>query len=248
LKIGIAKTCTLQREVSALQSLTHCGASEFILNLLDVFTHHGPNGSHLCIVTELLGPSLETVVADYHCGGDRLDSKDIIRVAKQILQAVAATHEAGYAHGGTQIICHDNDMELITYTCADISSANICFTASKLTLLPDSDILDVIGHPEPAKVARKDAALLEPGLPHELVRKAGWDDWTDEDEEDVRLVDWGESFPIEEIPARLAQPSDLRAPETIFTKQFDHRVDLWRAGCVVSCGSLLTRENTTNLI
>jgi hypothetical protein len=106
----------------------------------------------------------------------------------------------------------------------------------------------VIGHAETAKVVRKDAALLEPGLPHELVRKAGWDDWTDEDEEDIRLIDWGESFPITEIPSRLAQPSDLRAPETIFTDHFDHRVDLWRTGCVVSCRHLPTAEHATNLI
>lgn len=83
-----------------LESLQQCGASEFVVKLYDVFTHDGPKGSHQCIVTELLGPSVETVVADYYFGGERLDPEDIIRVAKQLLQAIAAIHDAGYAHGG----------------------------------------------------------------------------------------------------------------------------------------------------
>lgn len=34
-------------------------------------------------------------------------------------------------------------------------------------------------------------------------------------------------------PEKLAQPSILRVPETIFTDRFDYRLDLWRAGCMV---------------
>ncbi|KAF4768961.1 hypothetical protein N7455_008914 [Penicillium solitum] len=33
-------------------------------------------------------------------------------------------------------------------------------------------------------------------------------------------------------PEKLAQPSILRVPETIFTDRFDYRLDLWRAGCI----------------
>jgi serine/threonine protein kinase len=86
-----------------LEALKHCGASEYILDVLDVFIHGGPNGSHVCIVTELLGPSVHYVLADYGHGGDKLDREIIIRVATQILQGIAAIHEAGYAHGGKQI-------------------------------------------------------------------------------------------------------------------------------------------------
>lgn len=80
---------------------------------------------------------------------------------------------------------------------------------------------------------RKDGTPLGPRLPKHLVRKAEWVDWTDEDEEDIRLIDFGEALPLGKAPARIAQPQDLRVPETIFTDHFDHRVDLWRAGCVV---------------
>jgi hypothetical protein len=43
-----------------------------------------------------------------------------------------------------------------------------------------------------------------------------------------------ESFLQGAEPTRLAQPPALKVPETIFAESFDHRVDLWRAGCVVS--------------
>lgn len=65
----------------------------------DDFTHGGPNGSHLCIVTELLGPSLSTVVKDYADGDQRLDPDEILRLTKQILQATTSLHEIGFAHG-----------------------------------------------------------------------------------------------------------------------------------------------------
>ena len=70
-------------------------------------------------------------------------------------------------------------------------------------------------------------------MPKQLVKKADWDNWIDEDEEDVRLIDFGEAFVQGSKPDILAQPADLRAPETIFTDQFDHRLDLWRAGITV---------------
>jgi serine/threonine protein kinase len=78
--------------------------SEYILALIDTFTHKGPNSSHMCIVSKLLGPSVETIVKIYRLIGDRLSTEDIIRLAKHILRAIAEIHEAGFAHGGKQIV------------------------------------------------------------------------------------------------------------------------------------------------
>lgn len=75
---------------------------------------------------------------------------------------------------------------------------------------------------------------MENGLPTQLVKAAEWIDWIDEDDEDIRLFDVGESFLQGEEPRKLAQPGILRVPETIFTDNFDYRIDLWRAGCMVS--------------
>lgn len=70
-------------------------------------------------------------------------------------------------------------------------------------------------------------------MPRMLVKTADWDMWTDRDEEDVRLLDWGLAFPAGQAVTTLPQPIDLRSPETFFCASIDFRHDLWRAGCVV---------------
>lgn len=100
LKIATADSTSSSREVSTLQSLQLRGVSDYVPQLLDYFTHTGPNGVHQCLVSELLGPSVDTVVADYCTGGDRLEPETILIISKQLLQAIASVHEAGYGHGG----------------------------------------------------------------------------------------------------------------------------------------------------
>ena len=70
-------------------------------------------------------------------------------------------------------------------------------------------------------------------LPAQLVEAIDWAGWEDKDNEDIRLLDFGESFYQEHKPKRLAQPGSLKVPETILTDYFDYRVDLWRTGCMV---------------
>lgn len=99
---------------------------------------------------------------------------------------------------------------------------------------PEEELLEVIGAPKVEPLARLDGVPLPDNLPRQLVQAAEWVKWIYEDEEDIRLFDFGESFLQGEEPESLAQPGLLRVPEIIFTGRFDHRVDLWRAGCMVS--------------
>ncbi|KAF1821532.1 kinase-like protein [Dissoconium aciculare CBS 342.82] len=234
LKICEARAETAPREVSVLEALKHCGASEYILDVFDVFMHGGPNGSHVCIVTELLGPSVHYVLTDYGHGGDKLDREIIIRVATQILQGIARFTRLDMLMVVSKLKSRNqqNNVNAVLGR-VDVSCANVCFTASNLANPSEDALLDVIGTPASAIVVRKDGSTLESNLPSEVVRSASWKEWADELEEDIRLIDWGEAFPLGEAPSGLAQPLDLSAPETIFADQFDHRIDLWRAGCVI---------------
>lgn len=80
---------------------------------------------------------------------------------------------------------------------------------------------------------RNDGKPLGKGFPNQIVKAATWDNWIDEDDEDIRVIDLGETFLLVAEPNIIAQPGQLRAPETIFTNQFDYRIDLWRAGIMV---------------
>ena len=95
-----ADSITQSRELQILQSLQQIGHLHCIVQLLDSFIHQGPNGSHQCFIFELLGPTIDTVVADYHLGGERLEPKTILKLTRQLLLAIASVHRAGYAHGG----------------------------------------------------------------------------------------------------------------------------------------------------
>jgi hypothetical protein len=86
------------------------------------------------------------------------------------------------------------------------------------------------------------------GLPTELVKAASWEEWIEEDDEDIRIIDLGETFIQGAEPAKLAQPGHLKAPETIFTDTFDYRVDLWRAGIMVRFGHLEVRRRVLTSI
>lgn len=94
-------------ELSTLRSLaTHSQGdlcSKYIVQLLDEFLHQGPNGSHQCLVFELLGPTLDMIVSDYHTVGDPLDPETILRLSEQLLQAISFLHEVGYIHGGMPV-------------------------------------------------------------------------------------------------------------------------------------------------
>jgi hypothetical protein len=46
-----------------------------------------------------------------------------------------------------------------------------------------------------------------------MVEAGFWDEWIEVDEEDIRLIDWGQAFPQHMVPAKLAQPFGLTAPE-----------------------------------
>jgi serine/threonine-protein kinase SRPK3 len=98
--------------------------SKYIVQLLDDFFHQGPNGTHQCLVFELLGPTVHAVVQDtvdavvqdavdavvqdtvdavvqeIYEGLDVLEPETILRMSEQLLQAINFIHEVGYAHGG----------------------------------------------------------------------------------------------------------------------------------------------------
>lgn len=43
-------------------------------------------------------------------------------------------------------------------------------------------------------MVRLDGKPLDTGLPKHMVKAAGWDEWVDEDEEDLLILDLGERF------------------------------------------------------
>ncbi|KHO11328.1 serine/threonine protein kinase, AGC family [Metarhizium robertsii ARSEF 23] len=200
-----------QNYVSSNSSSPPCFA-----RLLDSFHHHGPNGTHTCVVTELLGPTLFHLVANYNDYQiqELFRPDTILRASRQLLEAIHMVQEYGIVHG-------------------DISSGNVAFTCYQL--LENDDELEEIPGGDPIVAEYTATEPLPSHLPKHIVSAASWNGWYDYAMEDVRLVDWGESFPTSQTATatHLAQPCDLKSPETFFVGSVDYRHDLWRVGCMI---------------
>ncbi|KAG6103060.1 hypothetical protein E4U14_006454 [Claviceps sp. LM454 group G7] len=82
------------REVSRESS--HEG-SKYISPLIDMFTHGGPNGDHVCLVFDVLGYHLGYQAAKYEDG--RLPVKTVKEIVRQLLKGLDFLHtECGVIH------------------------------------------------------------------------------------------------------------------------------------------------------
>jgi serine/threonine-protein kinase SRPK3 len=104
IKITIADRSTQRQELSNLytteQKADGNPETKYFTRILDEFVHEGPNGSHLCLVSELLGPTVNIIARDYIDVGEQLEPRTLLRISRQLIQGIAFLHDAGFAHGG----------------------------------------------------------------------------------------------------------------------------------------------------
>ena len=106
LKIIVASIQHDCKELGILQKLAkepkyHPG-QDCVVSLLDNFTIEGPNGRHVCLVSQVAGPSITSL--NYSpgavAGSRRLKAQLALKVAKQTVQALDFVHSQGLCHGG----------------------------------------------------------------------------------------------------------------------------------------------------
>lgn len=74
--------------------------SKYVVRLLDHFIIEGPNGAHLALAFELMGPNVRSIVkTEYHDRAD-VDPTTILKMTEQVLKALEFIHQTGFAHGG----------------------------------------------------------------------------------------------------------------------------------------------------
>ena len=84
-------------EVRILQALTRSGDSAGIVGLVDDFFHSGPNGTHLCMVFELMGQSLLALIKFFNYEG--IPKEFLTEIGTQCLVGLDHMHRAcGYVH------------------------------------------------------------------------------------------------------------------------------------------------------
>lgn len=108
LKILKAKHSINCKELDVLLYLSHGTfhhpGRQNVMPLLDNFTHHGPNGTHLCLVFPAMLSDLE--VMSYHYGCEPHPPDYVIALSKQILLGLDFLHTLLIVHGGKSTIPH----------------------------------------------------------------------------------------------------------------------------------------------
>jgi serine/threonine-protein kinase SRPK3 len=103
----VSKNSEVKSEVAILHHLRQrqvnadggSDGQEFLMEFFDDFKVEGPNGTHQCIVSEVLGPSIGTDVDEIYD-----EEWYPIEIAKmlvaQVIRGVAYLHSCGVVHGG----------------------------------------------------------------------------------------------------------------------------------------------------
>lgn len=105
LKVLVSETSEGSQEVEILRRFStvsqHHSGRLHVCQLLDSFSHEGPNGVHRCLSLNLEGVSVPTLVSQ-HCAG-RLPGSIAWTISKQIALALDYLHSHAIAHGGKSL-------------------------------------------------------------------------------------------------------------------------------------------------
>jgi len=102
-KISVSEQGERNRESKVLRAIAtirseHPGCRHLV-QLVDHFQLDGPNGTHSCVVLELLGPSVYDLLdARFH--GERLPGKLAKNITKQALLGLDYLQQQKIGHGG----------------------------------------------------------------------------------------------------------------------------------------------------
>jgi serine/threonine-protein kinase SRPK3 len=201
------------------------------MQLLDHFHVEGPNGKHECLVLELLGPSISDVVG-LSCDSRRLLGKTAKATVQQALAGLAFLHKHGIAHGGT--ISIKLILEMSRSQHIDLHTRNLAFALPSLSALTETEFLQKFPTPEIDAIARKDGKPLQPNMPAYLVKPTSFLSDVSLEQQQIKIIDFGQSFYNDATPEILHNPLCVSPPEVIFGEKLDHHADLWSTGCMVS--------------
>jgi serine/threonine protein kinase len=253
LKILVANITETPNELKILQYLAQAAGprvSEHIIKFLDMFKHtSGPNGSHYCLVFELMGPSVNNMVESLPCFKPPQSHLDMTvrypvwmarRILKQTLQVLVFLHQNGFAHG-------------------DLQPGNILFTLKDLKHVDDNKVHQdgnyKWGSISPP-VQRKDGKI-DKWAPTYLAVPQPLDELADISPQfKIKLSDLGggqyfytllpllyflytnksvvlTAFLISDPPKTIITPLGLKPPELFISGIVDKTLDTWSFRCLV---------------
>jgi len=173
----------------------------------------GPNGKHLCIVSEVAGPSIAHLTRTY---AKKIAPKDAQRMALQLTQCLGFLHseQVGIAHG-------------------DLTTSNVLLELGSLDSLPQEKLLGILGAPVAEKVRQYTNQVLEAGAPKFVYESADMTKLSNFYSGNIIVIDFGSSFFLSKPPIDCGTPAQFSSPELIFNNKNGKHSDVWALACTI---------------
>jgi serine/threonine-protein kinase SRPK3 len=210
-----------------LRSADPSGA-EYVVQLVDSFTHDGPNGTHVCMVFEMMGQNLLSLIKYFQYGGIPLDAVRVI--ARQIAEGL------DYAHTKCSLIHTDLKPENVLICLRPRDQQKLQQLAERAHEMAASSqansepaVPQFAGQPV-AAVSRQDEKRLHAALNAIVVPR--YETWSPEDY-CVKVVDFGNACWIDRHFTSDIQTRQYRCPEVIMGATYCTSADLWSMACLI---------------
>ncbi|EXJ92456.1 CMGC protein kinase [Capronia epimyces CBS 606.96] len=214
----IGETSTIINEVRILQRLASIPAKHngqrHLRKFTDYFFHDGPNGRYQCLVFDVDGVSVPTLVT--RCGDTRLPGRLAWQLSQQITLALDCLHSNGIAHG-------------------DLYPGNILISQRE-GQSSDPGSLNQLGPPVLAEIYARPGRQITKSLPRYIVEPATFPvpAMAGQAQVHASLIDFEQAFlRTDQSLAKVRTPLIFRAPETLLDSTWDLRIDIWSLACTI---------------
>lgn len=204
---------------------------QYISSLLDVFSFHGPNRQHTCLVSEVAGCT--AAGSKENSPNFKFPLATARSIAAQVSLGLSYMHSRSVGHGGeyeSPFFSTDTHFQPLT----DLHCRNILLQTTDMDALSVPEIYERFGEPFHVPVSRADRLPTGPEAPSYAVIPMNLIVPSNQMTScKVKIADFGSSFLFGKEPKTLHTPTALLPPEAFFHEPVSGKADIWTLACTL---------------
>jgi serine/threonine-protein kinase SRPK3 len=229
----LSRDCPEVEILRRLRSGPEIKGKAHVMYMLDHFWIEGPNGRHLCVVSEVAGPSIKQF---NDCPGKskglrRLRAAVARKVALQITEGLSYIHSTGTVHGGK---FYGYWMLRISADLLDFTAANILLKLANIDEWSEEELYERLGTPETQKMEQSPSNESNDSAPRYTILAITMKEvdprWLSDE---IMIIDFGIAFLQEASSPYIGTPKSYCAPEFLFHSARSVNSDIWALGCTI---------------
>jgi serine/threonine-protein kinase SRPK3 len=212
----------LDTEIKILNHLkeraTSTPGAYFIDLPIEHFWINGPNGRHICIVFHVAGPS----IAQLSQAQATLQKKLTLNLEEAPMAAFQLTQCLAFLHSPSVAVAH-----------GDLTSSNVLLEILGFDHLTPSQVIQLLGHPMRELVVSNSDEPLGFSAPQFLYEPADIMRLLPRATGNIKLIDFGNAFFVNDPHKNIGTPNCFRAPEFLLENKFGKESDIWALACTI---------------